>query len=157
MNMKTKGQKLSVHLRMMVTADLRDVLEIEEESFGLAWVCEDFMRCLRQRNYRAIVAEYNQRVVGFMVYEEVNDEIQLLNLTAHSGYRRAGVGSQLVTMMIEYAHHALLSGIRVEVRETNLGAQLFFRSLGFLGTDVLREHFNDTSEDAFVMEYSARD
>lgn len=157
MDMKTKGQKLSVHVRILVKADLRDVLEIEKESFGLAWVHKDFMRCLRQGNYHAVVAEYNQRVVGFMVYEVVNDEIQLLNLTVHSGYRRLGVGSQLVTAMIERVYHASLLGIRIEVRETNLGAQLFFRSLGFLGTDVLREHFNNTSEDAFVMEYALED
>jgi ribosomal-protein-alanine N-acetyltransferase len=44
----------------------------------------------------------------------------------------------------------------VEVRETNLPAQLFFRALGFRATIVLRNFFDDSAEDAYVMQYSCR-
>jgi ribosomal-protein-alanine N-acetyltransferase len=40
-----------------------------------------------------------------------------------------------------------------EIRETNLDAQLFFRSAGFRATGVSREFYSDSGEDAFVMEY----
>ena len=41
----------------------------------------------------------------------------------------------------------------LEVRETNLAAQLFFRSLGFRAVNVLRNYYDDTPEDAYVMQY----
>jgi ribosomal-protein-alanine N-acetyltransferase len=37
--------------------------------------------------------------------------------------------------------------------ETNLPAQLFFRTLGFRATTVLRKFYEDTPEDAYLMQY----
>ncbi len=45
------------------------------------------------------------------------------------------------------------TGITLEVRETNLGAQIFFRQSGFQATNVLREFYDDSTEDAYVMQY----
>ena len=39
------------------------------------------------------------------------------------------------------------------VRETNLTAQYFYRAQGFRATEVAREHFGDTGEDAYLMQY----
>ena len=46
--------------------------------------------------------------------------------------------------------------IVVEVRETNLAVQLFFRDAGFRAVSVLRNHYEETPEDAYVMEYQYR-
>jgi ribosomal-protein-alanine N-acetyltransferase len=43
--------------------------------------------------------------------------------------------------------------IILEVRETNLAAQLFFKSLGFRATGVLRNFYEDSTEDAFLMQF----
>ena len=44
--------------------------------------------------------------------------------------------------------------IMLEVRETNLPAQLFFRSLGFRATSVLKDFYQDSTEDAYMMQFS---
>ena len=41
----------------------------------------------------------------------------------------------------------------LEVRETNLDAQLFFRKQGFLALSVLRDFYEDTVEDAYLMQF----
>ena len=41
----------------------------------------------------------------------------------------------------------------LEVRETNLSAQLFFANAGFRALSVLRNHYDDTLEDAYYMRY----
>ena len=43
--------------------------------------------------------------------------------------------------------------ITLEVRETNLVAQLFFRSQDFRAVRVLRGYYEDSGEDAFLMQY----
>jgi [ribosomal protein S18]-alanine N-acetyltransferase len=43
--------------------------------------------------------------------------------------------------------------ISLEVRETNLPAQVFFRSGGFKATNVLHEFYDDSPEDAYLMQY----
>ncbi len=47
--------------------------------------------------------------------------------------------------------------ITLEVRETNLTAQLFFRSQGFRAVKVLRAFYEDSGEDAFLMQYRLAD
>ena len=44
--------------------------------------------------------------------------------------------------------------IVLEVRERNLPAQIFFRSLGYRATSVLKDFYQDTTEDAYLMQYS---
>ena len=46
--------------------------------------------------------------------------------------------------------------ILLEVRETNLPAQVFFRSHGFRAVSVLRDFYEDTTEDAYLMQYRYR-
>ena len=46
--------------------------------------------------------------------------------------------------------------IVLEVRETNLSAQLFFRENGFRAVNVLRGFFEETLEDAYSMQYYYR-
>ena len=41
----------------------------------------------------------------------------------------------------------------LEVRETNLDAQLFFKGLDFRAISVLRDFYDDTVEDAYLMQY----
>ena len=48
------------------------------------------------------------------------------------------------------------SRIMLEVRETNLAAQLFFRENGFRAVSVLRSYYADTPEDAYMMQYRYR-
>jgi ribosomal-protein-alanine N-acetyltransferase len=43
--------------------------------------------------------------------------------------------------------------ITLEVRESNLPAQLFFRSQGLVASGVLRGYYEDTEEDAYQMKY----
>ena len=47
--------------------------------------------------------------------------------------------------------------ITLEVRETNLPAQLFFRTQGFRAVRVLRSYYEDSGEDAFLMQYRLAD
>ena len=41
----------------------------------------------------------------------------------------------------------------LEIRETNLAAQLFFKNTEFRAVSVLRDFYDDTTEDAYVMQY----
>ena len=71
-------------------------------------------------------------------------------------FRRMGIGSQMIRKLIGKLSSQRRSRIMLEVRETNLAAQLFFRENGFRAVSVLREYYEDTPEDAYVMQYRYR-
>jgi ribosomal-protein-alanine N-acetyltransferase len=150
---RTEKEQVRVHIRWMIRRDMPEVLQTEQESFEFSWTEEDFLRCLRQRNCIGMVAEQGERVVGFMIYELHKAKLHILNFAVHPQYRRAGVGAQLVAKLISKLSSHRRTRITLEVRETNLPAQLFFRSQGFKAVRVLRAFYEDSGEDAFLMQY----
>ena len=153
---RTEKEQVRVHIRWMIRRDMPEVLQTEQESFEYSWTEEDFLRCLRQRNCIGMVAEQGERVVGFMIYELHKAKLHILNFAVHPHYRRLGVGSQMVAKLISKLSSHRRTRITLEVRETNLAAQLFFRSSGFRAVSVLHSYYEDTPEDAYVMQFRYR-
>jgi ribosomal-protein-alanine N-acetyltransferase len=139
----------------MIRRDMPAVLGIENESFEFPWTEEEFIRCLRQRDCIGMVAEYSEQVVGFMIYELHRTRIHVLSFAVHPDFRRQSVGSAMITKLVSKLAYQRRNRIVLEVRETNLSAQLFFRSLGFRATGVLRNFYEDSTEDAFMMQFQA--
>jgi ribosomal-protein-alanine N-acetyltransferase len=149
-------QQLRVHIRWMIRRDMSDALEIENDGFEFPWSEDDFIRCLRQRNCIGMVAEQEDRVVGFMIYELHKTRLHLLNLAVSKDNRRRGVGAQMLAKLTAKLSTQRRTRILLEVRETNLPAQVFFRTLGFRAVSVLRDFYDDTTEDAYLMQYRYR-
>lgn len=145
--------RIRVHIRWMIRRDMPEVLAIEHASHDYPWCEEDFLRVLRQRNCIGMVAEYGEQVVGFMIYELHKSKLQVLNFAVAPEHRRAGVGHQMIAKLVGKLSSHRRTRIVATVRETNLDAQLFFRVEGFRASEVLREQFEDTGEDAYVMNY----
>ncbi|MBI3410680.1 MAG: ribosomal protein S18-alanine N-acetyltransferase [Planctomycetes bacterium] len=150
---RTEKEQARVHIRWMIRRDMPEVLQTEQKSFEFAWTEEDFLRCLRQRNCIGMVAENGEKVVGFMIYELHKAKLHILNFAVHPAWRRSGVGSQMVAKLVSKLSSHRRTRITLEVRETNLPAQLFFRRQEFRAVRVLRAFYEDSGEDAFLMEY----
>jgi len=150
---RTEKEQVRVHIRWMIRRDMPEVLQTEQESFEFSWTEEDFLRCLRQRNCIGMVAEQGEKVVGFMIYELHKSKLHILNFAVNPGQRRGGIGGQMVAKLIGKLSSHRRTRITLEVRETNLAAQLFFQKQGFRAVRVLRSYYEDTGEDAFLMQY----
>src|SRR4051794_30212189 len=154
---RTEKEQVRVHIRWMIRRDMPEVLQIEQESFEFAWSEEDFLRCLRQRNCIGMVAEQGEKVVGFMIYELHKAKLHILNFAVGPACRRLAVGTQMVAKLISKLSSHRRTRITLEVRETNLAAQLFFRAQSFKAIKVLRSFYEDSGEDAFLMQYRLAD
>lgn len=142
-----------VHVRWMIRRDMDFVLAIEDQSFEFAWKSEDFLTALRQRNCIGMVAEHGERIVGFMVYALDKTKLNLMNFAVHPQWRRLGVGTQMVARLIGKLASNRRNRITTNVRETNVSAHLFFHQQGFKALRVLRNHYLDSSEDAYQFVY----
>lgn len=145
--------RVRVHIRWMIRRDMPEVLQAEQDCFDYSWTEDDFLRCLRQRNCIGMVAELDDRVVGFMIYELHKTKLHVLNFAVAPEWRRLGIGTQMVTKLIGKLSSHRRTKITLAVRETNLTAQLFFRSQVFKASKVLRAYYDDSGEDAYLMHY----
>ena len=103
-----------------------------------------------------MVAEHEEHVVGFMIYELHKNRLHILNFAVGPDCHRGGVGMSMVKKLIGKLSPQRRNRILLEVRETNLNAQLFFRDVGFRAISVLRDFYEDTTEDAYLMQYRYR-
>lgn len=146
--------KTPVHIRWLIRRDMPEVLDIEQASFEFAWVEEDFLEVLRNRACIGMVAETPARVLGFMVYELRKSSLRLLNFAVHPDWRRQDIGTQMVDKLKSKLSVHRRRRITLEVRETNLAAQLFFKRQAFRCTRVLPNFYEDSGEDALVMRHT---
>jgi ribosomal-protein-alanine N-acetyltransferase len=101
-----------------------------------------------------MVAELADSVVAFMIYELHRSRLHMLNFAVMRSHRRLGIGTQMMEKLAGKLTPDRRGRIALEVRETNLPAQLFFRSLGFRATTVLKDFYQDSTEDAYLMQYA---
>lgn len=150
---REQRERLDVQIRWLIRRDMPEVLRIESASFEFPWTDEDFLCCLRQRNCIGMVAEHDHKIVGFMIYELHKSRLQILNFAVSPEHRRCGVGTQMVLRLIDKLSQQRRNEILLECRERNLDGQLFFRNQAFRAISVLRAHYDETGEDAYIMQF----
>lgn len=132
-------------IRWLIRADMEQVLAIESAVFPDPWSEKEFMGCLRQMNCIGLVCERDDLVVGFVIYELHRSRLEVLNLAVEPSQQRKGIGSQIIDKLKSRLSSQRRNEIRLDVSERNLGAHLFFKSHGFLATEILRDRFDDGS------------
>src|SRR5436190_22470375 len=115
-------ERVRVHIRWMIRRDMAEVLRAENDSFDFSWTEDDFLRCLRQRNCIGMVAEVDDRVIGFMIYELHKSRLHILNFAVHPNARRTGIGAQMVAKLVNKLSTHRRQKITLAVRERNLTA-----------------------------------
>ncbi len=150
----TSPAQTRVHIRWMIRRDMPEVLAIEHASFEYPWCEEEFLRVLRQRNCIGMVAEHGERIVGFMIYELHRNKIHVLDFATPSRIpaprHRATNGREACRKAFHPApepHRTLTSGKRIFRPSFSSG------SWDFRAMEVVREHYLDTGEDAYSMQY----
>lgn len=148
-----KGEPIGVHIRWMIRRDMREVLGIEDASFEFPWLEDDFIRCLRQRNCIGMVAEHDNEVVGFMIYELHKNRLEILNFAVNPEMRGHDIGRQMATKLQGKLSQQRRNQIRTMVRETNVDALNFFKACGFRAVNTVRDAYDDSAEDGIIMRF----
>jgi ribosomal-protein-alanine N-acetyltransferase len=127
-------------IRKFEIRDLRDVLEIERESFPKTPYSISVLLYL-SRYYRFMVYD-EDRILGYVVYDTTNGHVISIAVRAES--RRAGVGSELMAAALKEC-----GSLWLEVRVSNEVAKSFYEKLGFRVTGRIEGYYGD--EDALIM------
>ena len=151
--MAIKEIKTQVHIRWMIRRDTPAVLNIEAASFENPWSEDELIRTLRHREVIGMVAELADEVVGVMIYELHKNRLHLIKFAVAPQARRQGIGSTMIEKLVSKLSHDRRNRIMLEVSESNLAALLFFKSQGFRAIKILRDYYEDTTEDAYLMQY----
>ncbi len=129
------------HIRWMIRRDMPEVMEAERLCHEDAWTEDQFIACLQQRNCIGMVAEIQEFVVGYMVYELYKNHLWLVNLAVHPKWQGQGIGREMVEKLKGKLSTHRRSAIHMKVSERCQGAHFFLRKMGFRATRVERNFF----------------
>lgn len=141
-----------LQIKPMRLEDLEAVMEIEEKCFILPWSKLSFLHELLD-NERAYyyVAVKDQQILGYIGMWIVLDEGHITNLAVHPSYRRQGVGRALLKNLAFEGKKMGLNYLTLEVRISNLPAQILYKEVGFVEAGVRPGYYQDNREDALIM------
>jgi ribosomal-protein-alanine N-acetyltransferase len=126
--------------------DVRAVADLERCCFDHPWSALELQMALVQLGCFGVVEEWDDAVIGYMVFEVGKRQVKLLNIAVAEQCRRRGIASKLLSELPRRE-------IVLEVRETNVAAQLFFRVNGFRYVRTLKGYYDDVQEDAYEMRH----
>jgi [ribosomal protein S18]-alanine N-acetyltransferase len=148
-------------LRKMVAADLDEVMVIERAAFRHPWSTELFRReldhdwstvllCLEPLT-SAPGGKAAERIIGFLIYWLVHDEVHLLNVAVDPSHRRRGVARLLLQETERRAAAAHAALLTLEVRRSNTSALELYKQFDYRAVGVRPNYYVDEGEDAIVM------
>jgi ribosomal-protein-alanine N-acetyltransferase len=143
----------------MTEHDLLEVVEIEEQSGLSRWGWNAYYAELQGPNRRFMLVaklprehgSLNVPLIGYIVARLVAGEIHINNVAVRDKFRRRGIGSALVSQILEEANRKEAAVAFLEVRAGNLAAQTLYQKCGFRPVARRRNYYSSPLEDALVM------
>jgi ribosomal-protein-alanine N-acetyltransferase len=151
--MATRMQQRRFEIAPMGAADLDEIMEIERLSFRAPWSRQVFVEELdRDWAHVDVLRERESaRVLAFVNYWLVRDEVHVLNIAAHPEARQKGHGARLLEHVIAFASRQRCRYVTLEVRRSNSSAIRLYRKYGFRPVGIRPNYYVEDHEDAIVM------
>lgn len=136
----------------MQAEDIDRVLKIEQASFPQPYSRELFEEELLLDLAHPSVMKMGEMLVGFMDYWIIKDEMHLITIAVDPSYRRLGLGSRLITFLLDESIKKQVKKIFLDVRKSNQAAIALYEKFGFEKMAIRKKYYSDNDEDAIVME-----
>ena len=141
-------------LRSMTPSDVPEVARIETTAFSTPWSEETFNSLLKRSGVELWVAEWADELAAYAILWKVLDEGELANIAVRSDLRGRGIGSGLLSRMLEVAEDSGVRSLYLEVRESNGLAREMYARRGFHEIGVRKGYYEGPCEDARVLKKS---
>ena len=141
----------NIIIRPMTIDDVDEVYTVEEDCFVDPWSKDSIRKELKNNLARYLVAQLDNKIVGYVGVWFVVDEGHITNVAVHSDYRGKKIGDRLVKEMVELCKENKLVAMTLEVRTSNTVAQNLYRKYGFKMGGIRKEYYSDNKEDAIIM------
>lgn len=145
-------EKLRYRLAQMDEGELDEVSWIEQVSFPNPWPPRVFWQELRNPHAVNLVARSEGHVLGYLVAEIHGASFHIGNIAVAPGYRRQGIGRELLRKALRIAGDRRCLHALLDVRPSNLGAIRLYAELGFKVVGKRPLYYSEPEEDALVMQ-----
>lgn len=129
--------------------DLNLIAEIEKECFLIPWNLNMLISEYANPLYKCLVYEREQRILGYIGFFTVLDQVDIGNIAVMPGFRKQGIAKGLVAALLDFCKTNDIKNISLEVRKSNNAAIKLYESFGFK-TEGVRKNYYEGTEDALI-------
>lgn len=142
-----------IEFRKGTAEDIDMMTSLDEICFTVPWSRADFEKEMTANPLALyIVAEYEDKVIGYAGLWCIVDEGHITNVAVHPGYRKKGIGKNLVEILLEKAREkANTKNFTLEVRVSNEAGIRLYEGFGFKEVGRRKGYYSDNREDAAIM------
>lgn len=138
----------------MEEEDIPAILEIENVSFQNPWRASTFSGEIANRgiSYPYVIVHRNfERIIGYIIYWKIQEEVQISNIAIHPDFRKKGIGEDVMRSVIKAIQRDGGAYVFLEVRPSNLAARNLYKKLGFKILGTRKDYYQTPLEDALIM------
>jgi len=140
----------------MTLEDIPAVLAIDQESFPIPWSERTYRFELLDNEAAHLFVAVDgtgsgTKVVGYIGFWTIIDEMHISTLATASDWRRRGVAEQLLKIALREGHKQGAMLATLEVRVSNRAAIHLYEKYGFEGVGTRKGYYRDNHEDALLM------
>ncbi len=139
-----------VDIHAAAEADVEAIHRLEMFAFPQPWKREFFASELDASGRFNLVARRSARLIGYLFAMWLFDEMHVNKIAVDESERRKGIADALMDRCFSFARAQRIRTISLEVRQSNQGAQDFYKHLHFVPTYVRPRYYPD-GEAAVVM------
>ncbi|MDB4916870.1 MAG: ribosomal-protein-alanine acetyltransferase [Gemmatimonadetes bacterium] len=150
-----------LRVRDAVIEDIPQIARIEGESFADPWSAKSFLDSLANDRMRFLVAEDGMPaerwssdesvIVGYVIALVLTEEAEIADIAVAPAERKRGIGGLLLDSVIIHLGKTGVRTLYLEVRESNVAAQVLYKSRGFLQVGRRRGYYRHPVEDALLL------
>jgi ribosomal-protein-alanine N-acetyltransferase len=138
----------------MEEEDIPAILEIENVSFQNPWRASTFLGEIANRgvSYPYVIVHRNfERIIGYVIFWKIQEEVQISNFAVHPDFRKKGIGEAVMRSVIKVIQRDGGVYVFLEVRPSNLAARNLYKKLGFKVLGTRKNYYQTPLEDALIM------
>ena len=133
---------VGVKFRPMNQLDLVPAFAIEKSSYGHeAWTMAQFKEEFAGKERMYVAGEFSGELIAYAGVVNLAGTADVLTVTVADGYRRKGIGRELLRRLIDWSRTQKCEAIMLEVRVGNEEAIPLYESFGFVEISRRKDYY----------------
>ncbi|MGI6787301.1 MAG: ribosomal protein S18-alanine N-acetyltransferase [Acholeplasmataceae bacterium] len=134
--------------RRAIESDIETIIQLQKESFPDEYPNISYQ--MSSKNYRIYVACDEEEIIGYVLYQVIDDEGEVYFFTVKNEYRGKKIGQNLLDFSLNELRKEKIKKVTLETRASNVVAQKIYEKSGFVNVSVRIRYYTDNQEDAII-------
>lgn len=98
------------------------------------------------------VYEKNGQIIAYVGFRAIDSQAEMLNFVVSIDNQNQGIGSKLMSFVLDYLDNLQVKTISLEVRESNKKAQFFYHKFGFSFSHIRPHYYRNEDAHIYIRE-----